>query len=168
MLWCRRGRCGSTSVGRRQEWAEAQAKLARITADGYDTEITKLGGKAILDQLVAAHQAYGEALGITVEGQDPNIKLREPLLAFNKYLRAYVVAVTAHTDPDDPASGALADALLAPLHKWQTYINVAAAEPAPPAATQPGIPAGSAQAPAAPSPAVPTPTNGPGVEPVQH
>jgi hypothetical protein len=61
--------------------------------------------------------------------QEPSVVgVREPLLAFNRYLRAYVVAVAAHTDPDDPTTGVLAETLLAPLHKWETYVTVAAPE----------------------------------------
>jgi len=162
-----------THLPYKQEWAECEAKLARIASEGYDAEIVRLGGKPILDQLLAAHKAYGESLGITIDGQDPNVGLREPLLAFYRYLRAYVVAVTAHTDPDDPMSGALADTLLAPLHRWQTYVNVAA--PAAtgttgttgtttPGAQTPGT-TPAAQTPASPTPA---PSNGPGAEPTQH
>jgi predicted mannosyl-3-phosphoglycerate phosphatase (HAD superfamily) len=118
-----------TQLPYKQEWAEAQARLSRITSEGYDKEIQKLGGKPLLDQLLAAHKDYGVSLGITVGEQDQTtVRLRESLLAFNKYLRAYVVAVTAHTDPDDAASGALAEALLAPMHKWVTYVTVAEEE----------------------------------------
>lgn len=152
-----------TRLPYKQEWAEAQAKLDRIESEHYDAEIARLGGKPILDQVLAAHKAYGESLRITAEGQDPNIGLREPLLAFNRYLRAYVVAVTAHTDPDDPTSGALAETLLAPLHKWQTYVTVSATGEAT-GTTTPGAQTPPAQSPASPTSAAPT--NGP--VPVQH
>jgi hypothetical protein len=113
----------------KSEWAEADAKLSRITRDAFDTEIERLGGKPILQQLRAAHQAYGQALGITVEGQDPStVSLREPLQAFTQVLRGYVLAVAAHADPADAASIALTDALLSPLQKWQSHIAAAALE----------------------------------------
>ncbi len=119
------------------EWAEADARLTRITKDAFDTEIEKLGGKPILDQLRAAHLTYGETLGITAEGQDPNTTgLREPLQAFTKALRAYVLAVAAHADPDDTASIELTDTLLAPLQTWQSHIAEPAA-PTPPVPTPP-------------------------------
>jgi len=125
-----------TRLPYKQEWAEAEAKLARITSDAYDTEIQKLGGKPLLDQLRATHKEYGESLGITLGNPDPSTtKIRETLVAFNRYLKAYVVAVTAHTDPDDPTSAALADELLSPLHHWETYVTVSAETEAP--ATQP-------------------------------
>jgi hypothetical protein len=119
------------------EWAEADARLTRITQDAFDTEIEKLGGKPILDQLKATHLTYGETLGITAEGQDPNTTgLREPLQAFTKSLRAYVLAVAAHADPDDSASVELTDTLLAPLQNWQSHISEPAA-PTPPVPTPP-------------------------------
>ena len=119
------------------EWAEADARLTRITKDAFDTEIEKLGGKPILDQLRAAHLTYGETLGITAEGQDPNTTgLRKPLQTFTKTLRAYVLAVAAHADPDDTASIELTDTLLAPLQTWQSHIAEPAA-PTPPVPTPP-------------------------------
>lgn len=118
------------------EWAEAETRLNRIASDNFDPEIEKLGGKLLIQQVRDAHTAYGEALGITAEGQDPNaIAIREPLQAFTTALRAYVLAVAAHTDPNDPTSVSVTNSLLAPLHKWQSYISVAAA--AAPAATEP-------------------------------
>jgi len=147
----------------------ARARSAASTR-GLSLHETHGGSKEpILDQLLAAHKAYGESLGITVEGQDPNIGLREPLMAFIRYLRAYVVAVTAHTDPDSPTSGALADALLAPLHKWQTYVNVTTtgatgatgATGTTPTTTTTGVTSTNTTAPQAP-------TNGPREEPIQH
>jgi len=159
-----------TRLPYKQEWAEANAKLDLITSKAYDAEIAKLGGKPILDQLLTAHKAYGASLGITAEGQDPNVGLREPLRAFSRYLRAYVVAVSAHTDPDDPASGALADTLLAPLHKWETYVTVTApGATGATGATTPGAHAPdttpAAQAPASP---IPVPSGGTLAEPAQH
>jgi hypothetical protein len=121
-----------THLPYKSEWAEADAKLSRITRDAFDTEIEKLGGKPILQQLRATHQAYGQALGITVEGQYPNtVSLREPLQAFTQALRGYVLAVAAHADPADAASIALTDALLSPLQKWQSHVAVPAPEPEP-------------------------------------
>jgi hypothetical protein len=96
---------------------------------------------AARQQLRDAHKEYGEALGITAEGQDiATANIKEPLKDFTDALRAYVLAVAAHADPKDEASGELTDALLAPLYRWQSYVTVAASEPTPPgpAPTEPG------------------------------
>jgi hypothetical protein len=157
----------------RLEWAEADAKLTRITNEGYDIEIQKLGGQVILDQLKTVHKSYGEALGITAEGQDTKLGFREPLTAFTKSLRAYVLAVAAHADPEDQPSIDLTDALLAPLQNWQSYNTATAPQPEPPAPVPPtpGAPTpGVSTTPGSPTPSgtSPVPTNGPGVEPAQH
>ena len=121
-----------THLPYKSDWAEADAKLSRITRDAFDTEIEKLGGKPILQQLRAAHQAYGQALGIIVEGQDPStVGLRGPLQAFTQALRGYVLAVAAHADPADAASIALTDALLSPLQRWQSHVAAPSPEPEP-------------------------------------
>jgi len=156
----------------RLEWAEADAKLARIAKDGYDIEIQKLGGQLILDQLKAAHQAYGQALGITAEGQDSTINLRAPLEAFTKTLRAYVLAVAAHEDPEDSTSIDLADALLAPIQKWEGYISASPAQepPAPVPSVVPTPGTSTTASPMQPAPipvvqpaAAPAPSDGPGL-----
>ena len=113
-----------TQLPSKLEWAEADARLARMARDGFNVELEKLGGKPILDQLRQAHRAYGDALGITAEGQDPTTAtVRNLLQTFTTTLRAYVLAVTAHADPTDPASLALTDSLLAPLHRSQIHIS---------------------------------------------
>jgi len=126
-----------TKLAYQLEWAEAETRLNRIASDNSDAEIEKLGGKLLIQQVRDAHAAYGEALGITAEGQDPNaIAIREPLQAFTNALRGYVLAVAAHTDNNDPTSVSVTNSLLAPLQKWQSYITVAAA-PAPTSPTSP-------------------------------
>jgi hypothetical protein len=125
------------------KWAEADTRLTRITTAAFEPTIEKLGGKIILQQLRDAHKEYGEALGITAEGQDiATANIKEPLKDFTDALRAYVLAVAAHADPKDEASGELTDALLAPLYRWQSYVTVAAsaAESTPETGTAPGQP----------------------------
>lgn len=108
-----------TKLAYKLEWAEADARLTRIAQDGFDALIDQFGGKRMLDHLIATHREYGEALGITLPGQDPALPgLREPLNAFLAKLRAYVLVVAAHVDDADPGSFALAEALLAPLRQW--------------------------------------------------
>ena len=125
------------------EWAEADARLARIAKDGFAGKIEQLGGRRILDHLIRTHRAYGEALGIAAEGQGTTTcGLHEPLSLFLARLRAYVLTVAAHADDADPESSALAESLLAPLRQWQSR-SAAAEEPDEP------VP-----------PTVPTPTNG--------
>ena len=114
-------RNGARRAERAQIWRAPRAR-SKASTRGLSLESTHGGSKT-------AHLTYGETLGITAEGQDPNTTgLREPLQAFTKALRAYVLAVAAHADPDDTASIELTDTLLAPLQNWQSHI----AEPAAP------------------------------------
>lgn len=106
----------------KQEWAESDTRLLRISTEKHDATLTQLGGAAFLDELRAAHAEYGEALGITKtpETPDAGANLRDRLKAFQQALRTYVVRVTAHVDDDDAASNELATLLLAPLARWET------------------------------------------------
>ena len=154
------------------EWAEGDTRLNRIITNNFEPEIEKLGGTLLLQQLRDAHKDYGEALGITAQGQDPTTpSIREPLQAFVESLRAYVLTVAAHAVPEDPSSGTLTDTLLAPLYRWQSYVTVSTQpepQPAPPAPTQPPAPAPVqvAPTPAAATPAAPT--NGPSAGGAAH
>ena len=67
----------------------AETRLIRFASQGFNAEVERLGGKLIIEHVREAHRNYGEALGITVEGQDPNsIEIRESLQTFITTLRA--------------------------------------------------------------------------------
>jgi hypothetical protein len=118
-----------TRLAYRLEWAEAEARLGRIAKEGFDRKIEQMGGSVFLEQLKAAHRAYGEALGITAEGQDAAAAgLREPLDRFLSKLRAYVLAVAAYADDPDEVSVAFTDALLIPLRQWKSTLCEATVE----------------------------------------
>ncbi|APR82539.1 Hypothetical protein A7982_07888 [Minicystis rosea] len=103
------------------EWAESEARLQRIKAQGLDKRIEKLGGRIFLDALTDAHAAYGKVLGMTQvqpEGAATPPSVREALNAFTDALRKYVAKVMGSVEDDEPETQALADALLAPLASW--------------------------------------------------
>mgnify|MGYP001616666663 CR=1 FL=1 len=79
--------------------------------------VRTLGGDVFLQALATAHQAYGEALGLTADRAAPAVpaRLKEPLLAFQAALRGDVVRIAGQVDEDDPQTVALARKLLAPL-----------------------------------------------------
>jgi hypothetical protein len=110
-----------TQLPYKLEWAEADARLARVSSEGFDSAIEQLGGSLILAQLRETHRAYGEALAITAESPAvATVGLREPLATFVAALRAYVLAVAAHADPAVHESLALTNSLLSPLLEWQS------------------------------------------------
>jgi len=106
-----------TKLAWQQEWTESSARLQRITERGHEALIAQLGGQPFLAALRTAHQAYGEALGITADQPEPEPvpQIRKALEAFRQALRTYVVRVAALADDDDAASQALVKKLLAPL-----------------------------------------------------
>ena len=122
-----------TQLAYKLEWAEADARLARIDKAGFAAEIAQLGVGLVLEHLRDTHRAYGEALGITAPGQDTTPSgLREPLNQFLKCLRSYILVVAAHADEANPESVSLTDSLLSPLQRWQSRAPAAATPPVEP------------------------------------
>jgi hypothetical protein len=102
------------------EWQEAELRLQLIADKGHGAAITQLGGKPFLDELRAAHAAYGEALGITTIKPTPEPpRLRAARDAAAEVVRGYVMRVSGHVRAKDPTTRALADRLLAPLVNWR-------------------------------------------------
>ncbi|MDI3291407.1 hypothetical protein [Polyangium sp. 15x6] len=102
------------------EWQEAETRMRIIKEKGLDVVIEKLGGKPFLDELVFAHTAYGEALGITKPkpASDPPSLGKVQGEAIDA-LRSYVLRVAAHVRENQPATAELAERLLAPLAAWK-------------------------------------------------
>lgn len=139
-----------------REWTESELRLERMSNAGIDARIEALGGGLFLGALREAHAAYGKVLGMTsaLEPAAPAAGVRDALAAFTAALRDYVVKVMAAVEPDDHASQALADRLLAPLAAWtsMTPARGGNAKPAPkadPPAPDAGAPAPAAVAPEA-------------------
>lgn len=128
-----------TQLPYKKEWAEADARLARLSRDGLDTIIEALGGRSILHNLRRAHDEYGRALGIT--GPSPEaelISLREPLDGVLSALRSYVLQAASYADAEDrPEATALLDRLLAPLRSFAGRKPARPDDPSDPAAPSP-------------------------------
>lgn len=122
------------------EWSESQTRIDLVDRDGLAPVIAKLAGEQFLPAIRDAHTAYGKALGMDKPlAEAAAVPLvRGALDAFAAALRAYVLKVLASVDEDDPATQAVADALLAPLAAWSTPVKrskeEATAPPAEPAA----------------------------------
>lgn len=103
------------------QWSESELRLQRIQKNGLGARIEALGGKVILDAIMAAHAAYGQALGITTAPAalaPVTSGARIARDAFADALRAYVIKVMGAVEPDEPETQVLADRLLAPLSSW--------------------------------------------------
>ncbi len=118
-----------------QQWAEANARLERIAADGLEPLLRQLGGEPFLRNLKKAHREYGEALGVTsprAAVAAPAAPVREPLQRLQAALRQYVLQLIAYVNEDEPTTVELAEALLTPLTEWQRRPSrPAQGEPAP-------------------------------------
>jgi len=102
------------------EWQEAEARLKLLADDGHNDTIAKLGGKPFLDELAVAHEAYGEALGITVvKPVVDSPAIREALTDAIDELRGYVLTVSSLVKKKDATTAAMAARLLAPLIHWR-------------------------------------------------
>jgi hypothetical protein len=103
------------------QWAESKVRLKRLEDKPTTAALQRLGGALFLQTVTKAHEEYGVALNITVEAE-PAPKatrtLREALEAFTAALRIYVMQAAAFALEDD-ASKASAEALLAPIARWQ-------------------------------------------------
>ncbi|HWN66138.1 MAG TPA: hypothetical protein VNM90_00795 [Haliangium sp.] len=110
-----------TQLPFRTQWVESQTHLGVIEKEALGAVITALGGELILSAVRKAHDDFGRALGLTeATGAASTATLRESRDELVDTLRRYVLQVTAHADPDDPASMALADDLLLPIKTWKT------------------------------------------------
>lgn len=104
-----------------RQWVQSDARIATLRS-GRNAELVRaLGGGPLLDALFAAHEAYGQALGTTVEVSAPTeAKVREARDALLASMREYVMAVSGSVRRNQPETGALADRLLRPLLEWQS------------------------------------------------
>lgn len=111
-----------TQLPFRTQWVESQTRLGLVEREALAPRITALGGQALLDAVRRAHDDFGRALGLTEATLlVASASLREERDALIDILRRYVLQVTAHADPDDPDSMALADHLLLPVKTWKTH-----------------------------------------------
>lgn len=130
----------------REQWVESQARLGLIEKEGLAAIFAALGGQAFLDCVRKTHDDFGRALGLTQVAEPPasGSIVRDGRDELKASMRRYIMQVTAHADPDDPASVALADDLLLPVTTWQ-------ARPATPPETDADVALAPAPAPTGPA-----------------
>jgi len=103
-----------------EQHAESARRIDLIKEEGLREDLERLVGKEFVDELHAAHKAYGDALGITKAGEasvaaEP---LLEPLRAVNRAISAYALQVLAFGGLD-PANIAAARRALEPIDKFR-------------------------------------------------
>ncbi len=95
------------------EHTESQRRLDLVAAEGLGDELRALVGPLFVDELAAAHEAYGKALGITAALEAPALPARvaEPLREMQIALRSYTLQLLAHAETGDEALAAVGAAL---------------------------------------------------------
>ena len=85
-----------------QQWAHIERLVKLLDADeALAVDLEALVGPSILAELRAAHEAYGESLGITVSRPStPTVSLVEPIAALRAAIARYALQVVAMQDHD--------------------------------------------------------------------
>lgn len=102
------------------EWAESNALLGRIAEDdALGKDLVAITGPEFLAEVRAAHEAYGEVLGITKAHETPAdvAALREPLRELVSAIGDYLLQVVASVDRERPETVQSARAALAPIDR---------------------------------------------------
>lgn len=109
------------------EWAESEARLARIERGGFEATLRALGGGPFVAAIQEAHLQYVQALGNTEGGAWSSRALKLSLDGAALAIHAYVTSVVAELFDGGPESTNHMYALLAPLDFAQNPGNAQAA-----------------------------------------
>jgi len=103
-----------------EQHAESARRIDLLEEEGLREDLERLVGKEFVDELHAAHKAYGDALGITKAGEAsvPAESLLEPLRVVNRAIGAYALQVLAFAGVD-PGNVAAARRALEPIDKFR-------------------------------------------------
>jgi hypothetical protein len=104
------------------EWSQSELRLDLIAEAKMSDRLRALGGQPFADALAEAHRVYGMLLGLSSRPTPAAVvsTLRPVLERFAAALRNYALKVTALVEIEEPASAALAKALLEPLLSWKS------------------------------------------------
>ena len=85
-----------------QQWAHIERLVKVIAEDeALAADLQSIVGASIVAELHAAHEAYGESLGITApRASAPSVSLAEPLAALRAAIVGYALQVVAMQDVD--------------------------------------------------------------------
>jgi len=98
-----------------EQHAESELRVQLIAAEGLRDDLDRLVGTLFIDDLLAAHQAYGTILEITVATeQPPSVLLAAPLRALTRAISSYALQVLAFAGLD-PEQGPVAQRALEPI-----------------------------------------------------
>ena len=104
------------------EWGQSELRLDLIAEAKMGDRLRALGGHPFLEALAGAHRLYGSLLGLASHPAPTAAAstLRPVLERFASALRNYALKVIALVEVEEPATAALAKALLEPLFSWKS------------------------------------------------
>lgn len=97
------------------EWAESEARLARMDKSQLETPLREIGGEPFVETIRAAHAHYVEVLGTIESGAWSSRALKQCLDGAVLAIHAYVTCVIAELFDGGPESTHQLSALLGPL-----------------------------------------------------
>jgi hypothetical protein len=103
----------------KEEWAAIETKLATIDREGLAPQVQAIGAMPLLTLLRQFHADYGVAIG-TTQPLEEAPEVRESKDALLDSIRSYVIQVAATVKRGKPETTIRADALLKPLHDWES------------------------------------------------
>lgn len=84
-----------------EQHAESNLRLEWVETEDLRDDLDRLAGAMFVEALLAAHEAYGEVLGITeTSDQTPPSSLVDPLRALTRAIARYALQLLAYADID--------------------------------------------------------------------
>lgn len=109
------------------EWAESEARLARIGKSGSDVTLRALGGAGFVEAIQAAHKQFVLTLGNSEGGAWSSRAIKRGLDGVVLAIHAYVTCIIAELYDGGPDSTEHTSALLEPLDLLSSQGNARAA-----------------------------------------
>ncbi len=97
------------------EWAESEARLARMEKGGFEATLWALGGKPFVETIQSTHAHYAKLLSHAESGAWSSRMLKQCLDGVVYAIHAYVATIIAELFDGSPESTDQTSALLGPL-----------------------------------------------------
>lgn len=102
------------------EWAESAKRLKKIADDGLTNDVNALAGPEFLAEVIAAHTAYGIAIGVTEAAPEViQVNLAAPLRRVSRSIGHYGLAVASTVDDENPETITAARKALRPIDEFR-------------------------------------------------
>lgn len=117
------------------EWAESDKRIQQVKDKHLEKELKDLVGEEFWGELLTAHKAYGDALGIThVKQALTTINVATPFKALKEAISRYARAMLVYAD-DEPKHAAAVRVALQPILDARAAWQAQGSKPAKPDST---------------------------------